>query len=177
MVCWYGMMVRFDTLYGKIKVCYMVCWWYGIWEKQGMWYGVLVVWYDGTMWWMYYMAKLARWYGMFQYIRGVRVEYVVRISSVTTLYIDHWNVFKHISRPDWQTDRQIGRQVRNYRNWDSVLNIGIALDEIRSSAVRNFLCLFLWSRSWSWWEWRYIQNLYYMLFLPTLFGPIYYGPQ
>ena len=42
------MMVRFDILYGKNTVCDMVCWWHGIWEKHGMWYGMLVVWYHGT---------------------------------------------------------------------------------------------------------------------------------
>ena len=41
---------------------------------------------------------------MFQYIRSVRVEYVVRISSVTTLYTDHWKVFENISNADRQTD-------------------------------------------------------------------------
>ena len=39
---------------------------------------------------------------MFQYIRAVRVDYVVQKSSVTTLYIDHWQV----CHADRQTDRQ-----------------------------------------------------------------------
>ena len=52
--------------------------WYGIVggmvrEKHSMWYRTLAVWYDGTVSWICYMAKFA-WYGMFQYIRSVRVE-------------------------------------------------------------------------------------------------------
>ena len=74
-------------------------------EKHSIWYGTFAVWYHGTMSWMYYMAKFAWWYGMFQYIRSVRVEYVVRISSVTSLYIGHWKVFENISLADRQTDR------------------------------------------------------------------------
>ena len=69
------------------------------------------------------MAKFASWYGIFQYIRPVRVEYVVRISSVASLYIGHWKVFKNISLADRQTDRQICI----YQNRYSVLqteNIG-----------------------------------------------------
>ena len=42
---------------------------------------------------------------MFQYIRPVRVEYVIRISSVTSLHIGHWKVFENISLADRQTDR------------------------------------------------------------------------
>ena len=34
-----------------------------------------------------------------------RVESVVRISSVTTSYIDHWKVFENKSHADRQTDR------------------------------------------------------------------------
>ena len=55
------------------------------------------------------MAKFALWYGMFQYIRSVWFEYVVRISSVTSLYIGHWRVFENISLADRQTDRQTDR--------------------------------------------------------------------
>ena len=36
--------------------------------------------------------NIAWWSSMFQDMRSVRVEYVVRTSSVTTEYIDHWNV-------------------------------------------------------------------------------------
>ena len=57
---------------------------------------------------MYYMAKFAWWYGMFQYVRSVRVECVVRVSSVTTLCFNHWKGFEDISLADrQQTDRQI----------------------------------------------------------------------
>ena len=42
---------------------------------------------------------------MIQNIGSVRVEHVVRISSVTTLYIDHWKVFENIIHADRQTDR------------------------------------------------------------------------
>ena len=54
--------------------------WYGnivggmVWKKHSMWYGTLAVWYDGTVSWVYCMAKFAWWFGMFQYIRSVRVE-------------------------------------------------------------------------------------------------------
>ena len=51
------------------------------------------------------MAKFAWWYGMFQYIRPVRFEYVIRISSVTTLYIGHWKMLENISHADRQTDK------------------------------------------------------------------------
>ena len=55
---------------------------------------------------MYYMASFAWWYGMFQYIRSVRVEYVVQISSGTTIYIDHqWKVFGK-SKPCGQIGRE-----------------------------------------------------------------------
>ena len=64
-----------------------------------------------------YTAKFSWWYGMFQYIRSVRVKYVVRISSVTSLYIGHWKVFENISLADRQTDRQINI----YQSRDSVL--------------------------------------------------------
>ena len=47
---------------------------------------------------------------MFEYIRSVRVEYVVRISSVTTFYIDHWNVFENVSHADRQTDTFVTTQ-------------------------------------------------------------------
>ena len=38
-----------------------------------------------------------------KYIRSVRGEYVVRISSVTTFYIDDWSVFENIRHADRQT--------------------------------------------------------------------------
>ena len=86
--CWYSSMgmVWYVVQYGVW--CGTVChieWWYGlfcgytIWNNHGMWYGMLMVWYDGTMWWIYYMAEIAWWYAMFQCIRSVRVEYVVWI--------------------------------------------------------------------------------------------------
>ena len=94
------MWVRCGTVWHGVwcdTVCDIVCW-YGlctIWKITVC--GMLVVRYDGTLWWMYYlytryMLNIAWWCGMFQYIRSVRVEYVVRISSVTTSYIGHWNV-------------------------------------------------------------------------------------
>ena len=79
--CWYGIMVRFDILYGKNVG---MVWWYGliyymekaryvIWYVDGKkcWYGIMVrfgvlyiwkilryaIWCVGTAWWMYYMAK------------------------------------------------------------------------------------------------------------------------
>ena len=42
---------------------------------------------------------------MFQYIRSVWVEYVVRISSVTSSYIGHWKVLANVRLADRQTDR------------------------------------------------------------------------
>ena len=85
-------MVLLVVWYGKNTVC--------------MWYSTSAVWYDGTVSWIYFMAKFAWWYGMFQYIRSVRAEYVVRISSVITLYIEHWKLSENISQADRQTDRQ-----------------------------------------------------------------------
>ena len=69
MMCWYGMMARFGG--------------YTIWNNLGRRCGMLVVWYDVqcggyTMW-----LPIAWWYGMFQHIRSVRVEYILWISSVT----------------------------------------------------------------------------------------------
>ena len=122
------------TIWNKHGMGYGICSWYSIWEygkttvcgmdcvdgmgreKHSIWYGTFAVWYHGTMSWMYYMAKFAWWYGMFQYIRSVRVEYVVRISSVTSLYIGHWKVSENISIADRQADRQICI----YQNRDSV---------------------------------------------------------
>ena len=93
------------TLY---VVWYVLTVWYG--NSTSIWYGTFAVWYLGTMPWMYYMAKFAWCYGMFQYVRSVWVEYVIRTSSsVTTLYIDHWKVFENISNADRQTDRQTDR--------------------------------------------------------------------
>ena len=46
---------------------------------------------------------------MFQYTRSVTVEYVVRISSVTSLYIGHWKEFENIGLADRQTDGQTDR--------------------------------------------------------------------
>ena len=43
---------------------------------------------------------------MFQCIRSVRVACIVRISSVTSLYIGHWKMFENITLADRQTDRQ-----------------------------------------------------------------------
>lgn len=106
-------MVRFDVLYA--------------WKKHGMfiwyiggtvwWYVyMLVVWYDGTVSWMYYMVKLACcWYNMFQYIRSLRVKYVVRISSVTILHIDHCKVFESISQAARHTYRQTDSHLSQLR--------------------------------------------------------------
>ena len=78
-------------VYGKntLPVCGMVCVDCMVREKHSIWYGTFAVWYHGTVSWVYYVAKFAWWYGMFQYIKFVRVEYVVRVSSVTTSYIVH----------------------------------------------------------------------------------------
>ena len=82
-------------VYGKNNVvCGMVCWRYGT-GKHSIWYGMLAVWDDGTVSRIYYFAKSACWSGMFQCIRSVRVEYVVRISFATTLHIHHWKVFEN----------------------------------------------------------------------------------
>jgi len=106
----------YGDIYGKTTVCGMVCVDGMVREKHSIWYGTFVVWYHGAMSWMYYMAKFALWYGMFQYIRSVRVENVVRISIVTSLYIGHWKVFENISlRTDRQTDRQTRLQLPQLR--------------------------------------------------------------
>ena len=52
---------------------------------------------------------------MFQFIRSVRVEYVVRVSSVTSLYIGHWKVFDNISLADRQTDIYLTKQTQFYK--------------------------------------------------------------
>ena len=101
----------------KTTVCGMVCVDGMAREKHSIWYGTFAVWYHGSMSWMYYMAKFAWWYGMFQYIRSVRVEYIVRIPAVTSLYIGHWKVLKiKALRTDRETDRQTGRQICIYQN-------------------------------------------------------------
>ena len=86
---WCGMMVGVDILHGKNTGRDMVCWWYGktlmVWYMGKRWD---VVWYIGGMVsWVYCMVEFAWWYSMFQYIRSVKVEYVERISYVTTIYI------------------------------------------------------------------------------------------
>ena len=120
---WYDGTVSWIYYMAKHRMCVVwYCWRYGTGNTHSMRYGTLAVCYDGTVSWIYYLAKFAWWYGMFRYIRSVRVEYVVRISPVTTLpgiyrHTDHWKVFKNISRADRQTDRQVS----NYRSWYSVL--------------------------------------------------------
>ena len=89
-ICWCYIWYMGRTPY---ILCDMVCVDGMAREKYCLWYGTFAVWYHGTVSWMCYMAKFAWWYGMFQYIRSVRVEYVVRISSVTSLYIGNWKVF------------------------------------------------------------------------------------
>ena len=75
-----------------------------------------MVWYVGGMvrWYgtagIFFMTKFAWWYGMSQYIGSLRVEYVARTSSVTTLNIDHWKVFEHIIH----ADRHAGRQTDKF---------------------------------------------------------------
>ena len=86
-------------------------------EKHSIWYGTFAVWYHGTMSWMYYMAKFAWWYGMLQYIRSVRVEYVVRISSVTSFCLGLWKVFENKSLgTDRQTYLHLPKQRLNSTN-------------------------------------------------------------
>ena len=72
-------------------------------------YGMFVVWYEGTVSGMYSLTNFAWWYGILQYIRSVGVAYVVRMSSVTTLYIEQWKLFKTLSHADRQTDKQTDR--------------------------------------------------------------------
>ena len=108
-VVWYVLTVWYgeNTVYGMVRLRYgMVCVDGMVQEKHSIWYGTFAARYHGTVSWMYYMAKCAWWYGTFQYIRSVRVEYVVRVSSVTSLYIGHWKVFENPGLPDRQTDRQ-----------------------------------------------------------------------
>ena len=73
---------------------------------------------------------------MLQFIRSVNVEYVVRISSVTTLYIVHWNVFVYIRHADRQTDRQTDRTICNYRNRDSILQT----ENMETNTVCDMIC-------------------------------------
>ena len=53
------MMVRFNIFYGKVTVGDMVCWWYGMVVRCG---GYIL------------RQTIASWYGIFQYIRSLRVE-------------------------------------------------------------------------------------------------------
>ena len=53
LVAWYNM--------GKNTVCGMVYVDGMVREKHSIWYGTFVVWYHGTVSWMYSMAKLAWW--------------------------------------------------------------------------------------------------------------------
>ena len=103
-ICWWYVIWE----YGRTTVCGMVCVDGMVREKHSIWYGTFAVWYHGTMSWMYYMAKFAWWYGMFQYIRSVRVKYVVQISYVTRLYIGHVESVRKY-KPYGQTDRQTVR--------------------------------------------------------------------
>ena len=119
------------TIWNEHGMGYVICWWYGIWaygkttvcgmvciygvgrENHSIWYGAFAVWDNSTISWMYSMATFAWWYGMCQYIKSVTVEYVVRISSVTSLYIGRWKVFKNFTScgpTDWRTCRQTDRQ-------------------------------------------------------------------
>ena len=71
----------------NIVLCGVVCVDGMVRGKHSLLYGTFAVWYNGTVSWMYYKANFAWCYGLFQYVRPVRVEYVVRISPVTTIYI------------------------------------------------------------------------------------------
>ena len=52
---------------------------------------------------------------MFQYVRSVRVEYVVRIASVPSWYIGHWKEFEIISLADRQTDLHLPKETQFYK--------------------------------------------------------------
>ena len=71
---WYMLVVWYNM--GKTPY---VVWYVGgmVREKHRIRYGMLAVWHDGTVSWMYSMAKFALWYDMVQYMRSVKVEYVV----------------------------------------------------------------------------------------------------
>ena len=71
--------------------------------------GTFAVWYHGTMSWMYYIAKFAWWYGMFQYKRSVKGP--IRRTNIICnklMYRPLESVRKY--KPCGQTDRQTGRQ-------------------------------------------------------------------
>ena len=125
-------------VYGNMgKPQYVVWYVLTVWHEKntvpGIWYDTFAVRYHGTMSWMYYMAIFAWWYGILQYIRSVRVEYVVRIS-LTSLYIGHWKVFENNSL----TDRQSDRQIFIHQNRDSVLQTDIAsVYKVRKGRIRR----------------------------------------
>lgn len=57
---WFSMDMVWLACYGMISY---VCQW------CVMCYGLLVAWYDGTIWWKYLMENIVRWYGSGQYLR------------------------------------------------------------------------------------------------------------
>ena len=65
---WYDGTTRFDILYEQNTVydmVYLVCWWYGIWEKRRIWSSMLTVWYRrNTVYGMVYVGGMVRWYGV-----------------------------------------------------------------------------------------------------------------
>ena len=69
-----------------------------------MWYGMLVVWYDGTVSWIYYMAKLVVWYVSVYKVREGRIR--------RTNIICNDLIYQPLDGkcPCGQTDRQTGRQ-------------------------------------------------------------------
>ena len=54
-VIWFvgGMVYWYALIYNMAinTICDMVCWWYGIWEKHGIRYGMMV-WYRGCIIWL-----------------------------------------------------------------------------------------------------------------------------
>ena len=81
--------------------------------------GMLVVWYDGTVWWMYYKAKycLKVWYVSVYKESKSRIRHTDIICN-DLIYRLLERVFENIRYADRQTDRQT---YLHHRNRDSVL--------------------------------------------------------
>ena len=104
-------------------------WWHGsihYMEKYGIWYGMLVVWFDGTMWWVHCMAKyfcLVVWYVSVCKVCRSRIRRT-NIICYDLIYrsLEHVRKYVECGQPDRQTDEHIGLQLPKQRlsftNWE-----------------------------------------------------------
>ena len=108
--------------------------------------------HDGTVSLINFMAKFAWWYGMLQSNKPIRVEYVVRLSSVTTISIGHWKVFESINhggkdiRSYRQKSLQIPQLTLSFTNWQFLFSLDVLVNNFsRILGLFVFIFVFLYT--------------------------------